>query len=49
LDGLSKDGEEVISEKDDDEYGDEYDDEEDDGELIDEDKLSPELKAQLDE
>jgi hypothetical protein len=45
LDGLSKDGEEVISENDDEEYGDEYDDEEDDGEIIDEDKLSPELKA----
>jgi hypothetical protein len=48
LDGLNKEGEEVISEKDDEDYGEEYDDEDDEegeGEFLDEDKLSPELKA----
>ena len=48
LDGVDKDGAEVLSEEEDeeDEYGEEYDDEEG-GEFIEEDNLDPEVRRQL--
>lgn len=45
LDGVDKEGAEVLSEEDEDDYGeDEYDEEEQDGEFIDEDNLDPEVR-----
>ena len=45
LDGVDKEGAEVLSEDDEeDEYGEDYGEEEQDGEFIDEDNLDPEVK-----
>ena len=50
LDGVDKEGAEVLSEEEDEEdYGGEYDEEEQDGEFIEEDNLDPELRRQLKE
>ena len=44
LDGYDREGAEVLSEEDEDEYGDEGEEGEEEGDFIDEDNLDPEIR-----